>query len=165
MTDEILKEEDNSIATINYIVGLTDVIEDRSDALVEIANNTPHHPITTTHLATTFFPADLELIEHIISTTGAIETELSSIEKDEKSNMSQSKKDIEQCINVPEIYFTVSSDISDDNSNLYEKRNKIIIEARSAENMYNNINNNDDSLDKKSNKDDKDNDHNNINNQ
>ena len=154
MTDEILKEDDTSIANINYIVGLTDTIEDRSDTLVEMVDNTPHDPITTTHLTTNFFNADLDLIQHIISTTGAIETEQSNIEDSHQSNISQSKKDTEQSINVPELYFTVSSDISDDNSNHYEKRNKIIIEARSAEKMYSI--NDDESFDKKSNKDNKD---------
>jgi hypothetical protein len=157
-SEDILKVEVNSVENINYVVGLTDAIEDRSDALLEIAESTPSQPVTTTHIAANFFTTDLEIIENIISTTGSIETEQSVVDA-KKSHMSQSKKGTEQTINIPEIYFTVSSDVSDDNSTLYEKRNKIIIEARSSENLYV------ESSEKKSDKDDKGHDQNNINRQ
>ena len=158
-SDDILKVEVNSVENINYIVGLTDAIEDRSDAILEIAESTPSQPVTTTYIAANFFTTDLEIIENIISTTGSIETEQYVVDAKKSNNMSQSKKDTEQTINIPEIYFTVSSDVSDDNSTLYEKRNKIIIEARSSEKLYV------ESSEKKSDKDDKGHDQNNINRQ
>jgi len=153
MSDDILKDEDNSTESINYIVGLTDVIEDRSDSLVELVANTPHDPVTITHLTTNFFNEEISLVENIISTIGSIETEPVIIEQNvDNVRMSQSKKDYEKVLNLPEIYFSVTSDVSDNESTLYEKRNKIIIEARSAENLYK-----DDILsEKKSNKSDKD---------
>ena len=153
MSDDLLKEEENSTEAMNYIVGLTDVIEDRSDSLAELVTNTPKDPVTITHLTTNFFNEEISLVENIISTVGSIEAEpVINLEQKDDVKMSQSKKEKERVLNLPEIYFSVTSDVSDNESNLYEKRNRIIIEARSAENLYNN-----DSLDEKiSNKGDKD---------
>lgn len=152
MSDDILKDEENTTESMNYIVGLTDVIEDRSDSLVELVANTPQEPVTITCLNTNFFTEEISLVENIISTLGSVETEPAIVEKKDDVRMSQSKRENEKVLNLPEIYFSVTSDVSDNESTLYEKRNKIIIEARSAENLYNN-----ELLDeKKSNKGDKD---------